>query len=174
PVCLFWGVIDRRLDLNYLKKLSARMDRGSIVLIGPQEDPHPDLFTIPRVQCRPARPFAELPALARSAAVLIMPYADLPVTRAMQPLKLKEYLATGRPVVVSTLPTTTPWADACDVAATPDEFAEMVLNRFQLAEPPAEQWSARERLSAESWSQKAQQLQEWISGPPTLLPPRRS
>ena len=37
------------------------------------------------------------PALAREAAVLIMPYADLPVTRAMQPLKLKEYLATDRP-----------------------------------------------------------------------------
>jgi hypothetical protein len=35
-----------------------------------------------------------------------MPYADLAATRAMQPLKLKEYLATGRPVVVRDLPAT--------------------------------------------------------------------
>ncbi len=45
----------------------------------------------------------ELPALAQQASVLIMPYADLPVTRVMQPLKLKEYLATGRPVVAAPL-----------------------------------------------------------------------
>ena len=37
-----------------------------------------------------------------------MPYADLPVTRAMQPLKLKEYLVTDRPVVVADLPADQP------------------------------------------------------------------
>ena len=51
-----------------------------------------------------------------------MPYADLPVTRAMQPLKLKEYLATGRPVVVRDLPATRAWADCLDLADTPEAF----------------------------------------------------
>ena len=55
-----------------------------------------------------------------------MPYADLPVTRAMQPLKLKEYLATGKPVVVRDLPATEPWADCLDVAETPEAFAAAV------------------------------------------------
>ena len=72
-------------------------------------------------------PFEELPRLAREAGVLVMPYADLPVTRAMQPLKLKEYLATGRPVVVRDLPATRPWADCLDLADTAEEFRQCGL-----------------------------------------------
>ena len=64
----------------------------------------------------PPVPYEELPSLAARATVLVMPYADLPVTRAMQPLKLKEYLATGKPVVVRALPATGPWADCLDAA----------------------------------------------------------
>jgi glycosyltransferase involved in cell wall biosynthesis len=103
---------------------------------------------------RPALPLAELPALAAAAAVLVMPYADLPVTRAMQPLKLKEYLATGKPVVVRDLPAVRPWADGLDAAATAEEFAAAVRRR--LADGlPAGQRAARARLAAESWAAKA-------------------
>ena len=65
--------------------------------------------------------------LAREAAVLIMPYADLPVTRAMQPLKLKEYLATEKPVVALDLPSVKPWSDCLD-AATTDRELEQALS----------------------------------------------
>jgi hypothetical protein len=97
---------------------------------------------------------ADLPALAVSASVLIMPYADLPVTRAMQPLKLKEYLATGRPVVVRDLPATRGWADCLDLAGTPEDFAAAVRRRLADGVPAAQR-VARARLSAETWKAKA-------------------
>src|SRR5207237_2163717 len=99
-------------------------------------------------------PFEQLPHLAREAAVLIMPYADLPVTRAIQPLKLKEYLATGRPVVVRRLPATEPWADCLDLAETPEEFAAAVRRRLQEGLPEGQRM-ARARLAAEGWDEKA-------------------
>ena len=43
-------------------------------------------------------------AVAASAAVLAMPYIDAPVTHAMQPLKFKEYLATGTPAEIRANP----------------------------------------------------------------------
>ena len=92
--------------------------------------------------------------LAATAAVLMMPYADLPVTRAMQPLKLKEYLATGRPAVVRALPATRAWADCLDLADSPEAFAAVVRRRLATG-LPAGQRAARGRLADESWVAKA-------------------
>jgi hypothetical protein len=163
PFVVFWGVIDKRLDVNFVRHLTEHLTQGTVVLIGPQEAPDPALFTLPRLAIRPPMRFADLPALAASASVLIMPYIDAPVTRAMQPLKLKEYLATGQPAVVRALPATMPWADAVDVAETPESFTARVNERLASG-LPANQRVARERLNAESWDAKADLLEAWLDG----------
>jgi glycosyltransferase involved in cell wall biosynthesis len=163
PFVLFWGVIDRRMDTAFVRHLCEHLDRGTVVLVGPQEDPEPALKQLPRLALRPPVPFARLPALAQSAAVLVMPYADLPATRAMQPLKLKEYLATGKPAVVRSLPSTTGWADAADVCESPPAFTAAVRQRC-VSGLPAEQGQARERLTAEGWAAKAAEFEKWVDG----------
>jgi hypothetical protein len=117
-----------------------------------------------RVVLHPALRFEALPSLARRSDVLIMPYADLHVTRAMQPLKLKEYLATGRPVVVRELPSTRPWSDCLDLAANPETFAAAVRARLDSG-LPSDQETARTRLSGEGWAEKARIFERWISDP---------
>jgi glycosyltransferase involved in cell wall biosynthesis len=163
PLVVFWGVIDRRMDVNFIRRLGEAMTGGTILLVGPQDNPDSELLRLPRVRTLPALPFADLPALAARTAVFIAPYADLPVTRAMQPLKLKEYIATGKPVVVRSLPATTPWADCADVVETPEAFASAVLARLRDG-VPEEQRRARTRLEDESWAAKAAQFERWLDG----------
>ena len=158
PLIVFWGVIDRRMDSPSLIQLSQDLIEGTIVLIGPQQDPDPALLALPNVRVLPAQPLSALPAIAEQAHVLIMPYADLPVTRAMQPLKLKEYLATGKSVVVKRLPSTDAWADCLDAAETPAEFSQIVRNRVYSGISPA-QALARCRLHQESWKSKADRFE---------------
>ena len=158
PLIVFWGVIDRRMDSPSLIQLSQDLIEGTIVLIGPQQDPDPALLALPNVRALPAQPLSALPAIAEQANVLIMPYADLPVTRAMQPLKLKEYLATGKSVVVKRLPSTDAWADCLDAAETPAEFSQIVRNRVYSGISPA-QALARCRLHQESWKSKADRFE---------------
>jgi glycosyltransferase involved in cell wall biosynthesis len=161
PFVVFWGVLDRRMDVSAVRRLGEQMRAGTIVLVGPREDPDPALFQIPRVTALPQVPFAALPGLARAASVLVMPYADLPATRAMQPLKLKEYLATGKPVVVSSLPATRAWNDCCDVCDDPDDFAAAVIGRLGSGVSEQQRLN-RVRLEDESWADKAQQFEGWI------------
>ena len=163
PYVVFWGAIDRRMDYDFVRRLSSDLAEGTLVLFGPQDDPDPRLASLPRVAIRPSVPFGRLPAIARAAAVLVMPYADLPVTRAIQPLKLKEYLATGRPVVVRGLPSTYPWADACDVCDSAEAFSAAVRQRIGGTLPPA-QALARQRLASESWAEKARLFEAWLGG----------
>jgi glycosyltransferase involved in cell wall biosynthesis len=163
PFVVFWGVIDRRMDTEFVKHLSANLAGGTLVFVGPREDPDPAILSLPRVAVLPPMPFARLPALARSASVLVMPYADLPVTRAIQPLKMKEYLATGKPVVVRELPATVSWTDSLDVASTAAEFTALVNARVR-GGLPENQRTARRRLDAEGWEAKAKQFEAWLDG----------
>jgi glycosyltransferase involved in cell wall biosynthesis len=158
PLVVFWGVIDRRMDVAFVRRLGEQMERGSILLVGPENDPDPRLFAVPRVRRLGAVDYSDLPALARESSVLVMPYADLPVTRAIQPLKLKEYLATGLPTVVRDLPAVRTWADCLDSVATPDEFAATVRRRLAHG-VPCEQRQARARLVAEGWTAKAAEFE---------------
>jgi len=171
PRIVFWGVVDRRMDVSFLKRLAESLDRGTIVLLGPSSDPDPAIGSLPRVVSRLAVPYNDLPGVAQAASALIMPYADLPVTRAMQPLKLKEYLATGKPVVARTLPSTRPWADCLDLADAPEEFALAVMARLKTG-LPASQDRARERLAGEGWEAKARLFESWIADG-TAPPSRR-
>lgn len=163
PIVLFWGLIDRRLDVSALRTLNERMPAGTIALVGPEQDPDPALGGLSRVRRPGKAPYESLPALASQADVLLMPYADLPVTRAMQPLKLKEYLATDRPVVVTRLPAVAQWQDCLDVVDDPEQLAQAVMQRCA-GGLPAAQSSARRRLELESWKNKSAYFADALFG----------
>jgi glycosyltransferase involved in cell wall biosynthesis len=154
PYVVYWGLLDRRMDTAFLEHLSAALTKGTILLVGREQNSDPALSRLPRVRRIAAQRYEDLPALAAASSVLIMPYADLPVTRAMQPLKLLQYLATGKPVVVRDLPSTVSWGDCLDVARTAEEFTSAVIRRLQTGLPDGQRRS-RERLSLESWESKA-------------------
>ena len=161
PVYLFWGVIDQRMDTSWVVELSQQMTQGSIVLAGPEQNPEPKLFEIQRVHRLGAIPYEDLPAMAFSADVLIMPYQNSPVTRAMQPLKMKEYLATGKPVVARKLPAIEEWGDCSDLVSDARDFAKQVISRGDES-TPHKQLENRKRLSVENWSSKADRLVQMI------------
>jgi glycosyltransferase involved in cell wall biosynthesis len=156
PAVLFWGLIDRRLDMQWCGALAEALQQrgGTLVLAGPQQSPDPSLHRLPNVQLPGPVAYSELPAWAAKADVLVMPYADAPVTRAMQPLKLKEYLATGKPVVVRDLPATRAWRDAADVVDDVDTFVNTVITLADTGLTIG-QAQARARLAGETWAEKA-------------------
>jgi glycosyltransferase involved in cell wall biosynthesis len=160
PLILFWGFIDWRLDRALVRRLAGELDRGTIVLVGPRSEADDEVFRVPRVAWVPPVPYEYLPAIAREASVLIMPYIDAPGMRELQPLKLKEYLATGKPVVVSDLPANRAWADAMDLASTASDFCDAVRARLAGVLPES-QAAARQCLQHESWAEKARQFEHW-------------
>ena len=164
PFALFWGVIDRRMNADWLIALADEMIQSQIILAGPMQDPDPALLGHPKIQTIGPIAFDKLPSLASLANVLIMPYADLPVTRAMQPLKLKEYLATLRPVVASALPAVRPWSDCLELVETKEQFVAATLEYVnQPAQRSRFTKNTTERLASETWEAKAAEFQSIIS-----------
>lgn len=163
PLVVFWGVIDKRMDLEFVSQLSSSLTRGTIVLAGPEDEPYEEITYLTRVKKLGILPLESLPSLAEAASVLIMPYADLPVTQAMQPLKLKEYLATGKPAVVRNLPANRVWNDCLDLVDDAQSFVNCVQARL-VSGLPDDQARARARLAEESWSKKAEHFARLLTG----------
>ena len=161
---LFWGVIDRRMNADWLIGLANELSKEYIVLAGPLQDPDPRLVKHKRIKILGPTPFKKLPSLAKLANVLIMPYADLPVTRAMQPLKLKEYLATLRPVVTSSLPSVQPWKHCIEMATTKEQFISKTINHMRSARGLSRTaHQTLSKLKSETWQAKARQFEELIT-----------
>ncbi len=105
PLVVYAGTLDARLDVEWLRQTARALPRATIALVGPVVDAaHLEpLRAIPNVEIRAPLARAELAALLRGADLGVIPHRRTPLTEAMSPLKLYEYLAGGLPVVASDL-----------------------------------------------------------------------
>ena len=69
PLIVFWGLIDDRLEVDWVRALIDGLDRGTIVLAGPIESLPNDLRTHEKVKTTGALPYEALPTLAKRASV---------------------------------------------------------------------------------------------------------
>ena len=141
PVAGFIGHISDRIDLAMLEAVAAT--GASLLLVGPA----PPTFELARLDALLARPnvrwvgpkaFDELPAYLGAIDVGLTPYAQSAFNEASFPLKTLEYLAAGRPAVVSDLPAHR-WLDTphVTIAATPEAFARRTSRAAATVPGPA-------------------------------------
>lgn len=106
PRILYIGALGERLDIEAVVEVASRFAHGTVVLLGPQADPSAlvPLRGLPNVRIQPAVGRSEVVGLVHAADVCVMPHRRTPLTEAMSPLKIYEYLAGGRPVVATDLP----------------------------------------------------------------------
>lgn len=167
PVFTFWGLIDERLEPEMVERLAQDAPQSTILLAGPVAAPEvaKRLEAIPNARLLGMVPYEKLPKLAAESDVLIMPYRKNEATEQIQPLKMTEYLASGRPAVVRALRASQPWSDALDEADSPETFSR--LARFRtLSGLPETQANARRRLENETWAEKARQFEAYIMQEP--------
>lgn len=95
----YFGLFDDRSDQELLKDVAARMPHVSFVITGRIETDITELQKLPNLHFTGPVPYAELPGIIKGWDICMLPYKVNELTDAIQPLKLKEYLATGRPII---------------------------------------------------------------------------
>lgn len=105
PVLGYVGVIQERLDVTLVSAVARALPHCLVVLVGPVCAPRhvEPLAALPNVRLIGERCAAEVPAYVNAFDVCLMPHVDDALTRSMDPLKIYEYLAAGKPVVASGL-----------------------------------------------------------------------
>jgi glycosyltransferase involved in cell wall biosynthesis len=100
------GTLDTRIDVEGIAALATARRELSIVLLGsvPDERDVAPLRALPNVTIAPHVGRAELVAVLRATEIALLAHRRTPLTEAMSPLKLYEYLAAGAPVLAVDLP----------------------------------------------------------------------
>ncbi|MEO8523732.1 MAG: glycosyltransferase [Caldimonas sp.] len=101
------GVIKKQLDLRLMVRLARARPNYSFVLVGPvmnvsgKELEIAELRQLPNVYWLGEKPASQLPSYVQHFDVCVQCYEVNDYTRYIYPLKLNEYLATGRPTISS-------------------------------------------------------------------------
>jgi len=140
------------------------------VLIGPNENEaqsilNPDYrasVTTPNVRLPGAKLYQELPVYMRDFDVCLLPYTtDDPFNIHCSPLKLYEYLATGKPIVSTDLLAVRLFDGLVRIAQDAREFEQQVAEALQEQDETLRQ----QRMAAaqeNSWERRAETVLEII------------
>jgi glycosyltransferase involved in cell wall biosynthesis len=103
PIIGYFGNIERRIDYVLLTQLAEQNPDKNFVFVGPVDIDYENnpAFNAPNIFKKGSVPYELLPAVLKGFDVTIIPFKKDDVSSSIFPLKLFEYLGSGRPVVIT-------------------------------------------------------------------------
>lgn len=153
----FYGTLRDFIDFDLIAEVARLRPQWSIALIGQHLCDTSAIDDLPNVHCLGQKPHSQLPAYCKGFDVGLIPYRLEERVRFVNPLKLREYLSAGVPVVSTPIDEVKPLAHLCRVAGTAEETVaaiEAALGEGDLA-------SRRERsqsMAKETWVGRVRQI----------------
>jgi glycosyltransferase involved in cell wall biosynthesis len=160
----FFGSLDDYLvDFDLLERVASELPDVSIVLIGDATCSMERFDKYPNVHLLGFRPYERIPAYGSGFDVALMPWLDNEWIRYANPIKLKEYLALGLPVVSTEFREAAGYRDVIRVAGDHAEFVELIRDTLAGGAPGTEK-SRRDSVLSASWESRAAMLMTLAEG----------
>jgi len=161
PVLGFHGWVADWVDLKLIAGVARLRPEWSIVLVGRADGDLSPVRGLANVHVLGLRPYERLPEYLHGFDVALLPFAVNELTLASNPLKLREYLAAGLPVVAAPLPEVKRMGAMVALASTPDEYVREIESYLArgVRGPSLERARA---MAGESWEAKATQIEAWL------------
>lgn len=149
PVIGYFGLIaDDWVDVPLMVHVARSFPTGTVVMLGKTTMDVSALEKEPNVRLLGRKPYQTLPAYSKGFDAAVIPFPISEVTLNANPLKAREYLAAGLPVVSTAIPEVEVLGQ-CGIGRDPDEFVRKI--REALARPGPD--AARSRtMASESWA----------------------
>lgn len=166
PRLVYAGLIGVRLDLSLLIVVARRHPDWSFVFIGQVddrgcEDELANLQSLPNVHFLGTKPAVIVPRYLMACQICLLPYRRSEESRHIDPIKLYEGLASGKPIVSTPIPAVLPYSDLIWLASDDSEF-EAALQEA-LAERDDNKVTQRRSLAAENtWEKRVEQISTLI------------
>ena len=120
------GTVGRWLDLPLLQHVAEQRPDCAVAVVGPLEPGIARPAGPANLRLLGERPYASLPAYLAGMDVLLIPFRVMDLTRAVNPIKLYEYCATGKPIVATPLEEVVAEPSVCHIGDDPSSFLAAV------------------------------------------------
>jgi GT2 family glycosyltransferase len=161
PIIGFVGWMGYHIDMDLLFHIGTTFPECSLVLIGPNDLPagkkRRQLEALPNTYFLGNKEHETLPDYLQVFDVALMPYLINGHTRNAYPLKLHEYLASGRATVAVNLPELKPFSDVIRIADTPEAFVKEI--RYAMEEDSLSKVQSRVQIARENtWDDRVNKM----------------
>lgn len=161
PLLGFYGTLRDWVDFELIAHVARARPQWSIALIGQQLCDTSVIRGLPNVHLLGQKPHHELPAYCKGFDVGIIPYRIDNRMPFVNPLKLREYLSAGLPVVSTPVPEVEKFPELARIAKTPEQFVAAVEQA--LRDPVARQQRSA-AMRNETWSARVASIAATVDG----------
>ncbi len=162
PVAGFYGSIAGWFDKQLMLATAQQLPHWRFVLIGPAHTNIKELTDQPNIEWLGPRAHKELAQYSQHWDVGILPFKNNAQIQACNPLKLREYLAAGQPIVSTRYPAINDYSNLVNIAEeSPLSFSNKIEQAY-LANKKGDSLLRQASVKQESWQQKAKQLKDII------------
>ena len=158
----YFGAIEPWLvDQELIKQASRERPGWNWIFIG-NKSRGLEIESLPNVHFLPPVSYDELPHYAAGFDVCVLPWnTEVPFTSYGSAIKVREYLASGKPVVISPLPEYESLSDVLRIGRSREQFLELVDDALQ--ENDAAKVAARQDAVKDgTWDARAERVSELI------------
>jgi len=177
PLIGYFGLIAAWTDIELIEQMARQRPQWHWLLVGQALVDVSALARLPNVSLVGPQPYEMLPRWAKAFDVAIIPYRMNEQVRNANPLKLREYLATGKPVVSVPTPEVERFAHLLQIGTDVPQFLSAIEAALRDDNPDLR----RERMAAVramSWEQRADTtlavVRELLAHAPIHSDPRRA
>jgi len=171
PIIGMIGNLNKRVDFSLLRYIATSHSEWSVVIVGDwygadsklvKSDLIKQFKSMPNVYWLGRQCFDELPGILKGFDVCIIPYAvEDSFNKSCSPLKMYEYLATGKPIVSTDLPSVRTESELVHVGRSYPEF----VGKISAALDEKGEFLKEKRLEAarkNSWDNRVQKIMSII------------
>lgn len=154
----YYGSITRWLDFELITYLAQSRPDVTFMFIGRVESANCTLFEHSNIIHFADMPHEQLIQYAANWQVSLIPFVDNEQIRACNPLKLREYLAIGHPILSTRYPAVLPFKDCIYVADDKYQMLEQLNQTLELTNSALERLKirSREMIEAATWQARCE------------------
>lgn len=163
PVLGYFGLIEHWVDIELLADVARRRPWCSFAILGDAKVDVSVLRAQPNVHLLGRKAYEVLPAYCAHFDAGLLLFAQNAMTRHVNPIKMREYLASGLPVVSTPLPEADPYRRWITIAATAEAFA-LACDKAVQGDYAGRAQDISRTVIRETWQARVEELSALVMG----------
>jgi len=157
------GNLNLRLRFDLFEAIASHFPECQLVIVGDKSNGFPNnIQSLPNVVTPGRIDPIHVSWFLKQCDGLLLPHVETPLTESMDPLKMYEYLASGKPIIATPVAGAREWSDRIEIASSVEETLNAVYRVFK-GESSGSAQQRRSAIAGQTWQSRVETIMRSIN-----------